>query len=74
MEFLSSVVLLFLSPFVLCALCSILNVYGAINDLIGVFFSSLSLKKYISLCIVSIYDLSENLTHAPGELRFISRL
>ena len=69
-EFFSCIVLLFLSSFVLCSLCSIAKVYGAINDLIRVLFSfSSSLKKYTSLCKVSICDLSEDITsYAPCEL------
>ena len=75
-KFFSSIVLLFLSSFVLCCLCSIVNVYCAISDLIRVFFSlSSCLKKYTLLCKIFICDLSDLLTlHAPGELRFTSRL
>ena len=76
MEFLSFIILLFLNSFVLCFSCSIVIVYGAINDLIRVFISlSSSLKNYISFCKVSICVLSEDITsYAPGELCFISRL
>ena len=49
-EFFSCIVLLFLSSFVLCSLCSIVNVNGEINDLIRVFFSfSSSQKIYFTL-------------------------
>ena len=75
-EFFSTIILLFLSSFVLRSLCSIVIVYRAIHDLVRVFFPlSLSRKKYASICKVSICDLSEDITsYAPGELRFISRL
>ena len=46
-EFFSCIVLLFLSSFVLCSLCSIVNVYGGINDLTRVFFLLVHLSKNI---------------------------
>ena len=40
--FLSCIVLLFLSSFVMCSLYSTVNVYGAINDLSRIFFYFIS--------------------------------
>ena len=67
--FLSCIVLLFLSSFVMCSLYSIVNVYGAINDLIRIFFYFISsLKKYASLYEISICVLSEDITaYVPSE-------
>ena len=75
MGFLSSIVLLFLSSFVLRSLCSILSVYSTINELIRMFFTlSSSLKKYTTLCKVSICDQCEDITpYAPVKL-FLFRL
>ena len=50
-EFFSSIVLLFLSSLVLRSFCSIVNVYGVVNDLIRVFFS-LNILLFLLLRVI----------------------
>ena len=50
-EFFSSIVLLFLSPLVLHSFCSIVNVYGVVNDLIRVFLS-LNILLFLLLRVI----------------------